>query len=699
MSWTIGIDIGGTFTDCVCSSETGSYSGKAPTVRANPADSVMAAIAEVGRRVGATTEELLGDADVFVHGCTIGTNAVIERSGARVALLLTAGHEDVLRIGRLFQKVAGLSIGEVVHTSRLQRPRPLVEHGLTFGVPERLDRSGNVLVALDEAHVKAIAAQLREAQVDSVAVCYLWSFLSPEHERRTRELLQAELPGVEIALSSDIAPVIGEYERCVATVLNAYVNPAMRAYLEPLESDLSSAGFEHQLQIFDSGGGVTSARGALRMGVRTIDSGPVGGVVAAQTLGGALGRPNIICADMGGTSLDVAVIWDGRIEEEAQPTIDQYTFSVPRVAVKSIGAGGGSIAWIDDAGMLRVGPRSAGSLPGPVCYGRGGTAPTVTDANVILGALSREALLGGEMPIDHAAAWTAYAELAATLGEDVWSVARAVVTLVNSHMADLVRRVTLERGFDPRDFTMAVYGGAGPAHGVAIGREMGCGSVLFPDMASVFAASGMASCDVLTGADRFVAVSSPFDATAIDELRATIEELRADIAAELERDGHDVSRAGYHAHAAMRYSGQVAELPVDASWALTRDGGDLEADFTQLYRRTYGPGAVVDGARVDVARVRVQGRIPRGLVSNGAAAASDEPLRASGSRQVMFPDSAEMHDVPVIAAHASLRGAAGQLVEGPAIVERYGETIVIPPDHRGEVMTDGSLLVDLEASS
>jgi N-methylhydantoinase A len=696
MSWTIGIDIGGTFTDCVCASESEIAWGKAPSSLPDPAVGVMAALEQASRRAGYEVRDVLADTEAIVHGCTIGTNAVIERKGSRVALLVTSGQRDVLRIGRLFQKVAGLSFAEISRTSRLHRPTPLVDHGLTFELTERLDRDGDVLVPLRAEDVEAVVEQIRPLGVESIAICLLWSFLNPVHEQLARDVIAERLPGVEITMSSGIAPILGEYERTVAAVLNAYVSPSLRSYLEPLESQLADHGLRTRLQVFHSGGGVTSVRGALAAGIRTLDSGPVGGVVGAQALGAHTGSPNLICADMGGTSLDVATVWAGRLEEQAQPTIDQYTYSVPRVAVSSIGAGGGSIAWVDEAGLLRVGPMSAGATPGPACYGGGGVRPTVTDANVILGQLSREALLAGEMPIDHAAAFRAFEPLAEALGASVEDVARAVIRVVNAQMADLVRRVTLERGFDPRDFALVVYGGAGPAHGVAIGLEVGCGRVIFPDNASVFAASGMGACDTLYAAERTVRLRSPFargDTAAIESATA---ELREAVRAEFRGDGQPEDRIRFHAQAGMRYQGQVSELPVQLGGDEAVDADRLVDGFLALYGRTYGSGAVVDGVPIELARLRVEGRIPRGPGAPAAGAARGEIPRPGRTRFVMFPDEQVGSEVPVLDVHGSMRPNAGARLLGPLIIERYGETIVIPRDLEVRVIADGSLVVELE---
>ena len=449
----VGVDIGGTFTDCVLVDRQGNHrSAKVLSTKDDPVAGVLAGLSRLAETAGVDLTAMLRQTERFGHGTTIGTNAVLERRGARVGLVATAGHGDALAMMRGAGRVAGRPIERVfsVHGSRL--PAPLIVPGAVIEVQERIDASGKVVAELDtDAAVGRITRMIAEYELDSVAVALLWSFANPAHEKA---LAQA-IPEVFVSLSSEVSPRLGEYERTVATVLNGYVGPASSRYLSELESRLATP-----LLVMQSSGGVLPASAATPLG--TINSGPAGGLIGVASLAGAYGHDHVVGTDMGGTSFDLGLVIDGKPVVAEQNVIDQYTYRLPNLDVRSIACGGGSIAWFDEAtGGLRVGPASAGSEPGPACYGRGGAEPTVTDADVVLGLVRADTFLDGRMPLDRDAAVAAVGRLAGRLGLTVEETAAGIVRINNMQAATVIRQQTLERGLDPRDFVLYAFGGAG----------------------------------------------------------------------------------------------------------------------------------------------------------------------------------------------------------------------------------------------
>jgi N-methylhydantoinase A len=382
--YRIGVDIGGTFTDCVVADEAGGRTvAKSPTTPGSLQDGVLEAVGVNAVQLGLTRSELLAATELFVHGTTQATNAMLTRTGARTGLITTAGHEDAIIIGKVYSKVAGLPERDLVHSSRLRKPDPIVPRSLIRGVSERIDRDGDVLVVLNEAEVIEAIDSLLGAGVEAIAVSLLWSFVNDSHERRIKELLAERAAGVFTAYSHEVAPVLGEYERTATTAITAYVGPKVVGYLETLEAQLRAEGFAHPLLVMQASGGLTSVLDAAARPIVTLDSGPTGGILGCQHLGRLYGEENVICTDVGGTSFDVGLILRGEVPLEVEPVVAQYSLRMPKVLVHSIGSGGGSIAWLDEGGLLRVGPQSAGSRPGPACYGGGGEQATVTDADLV----------------------------------------------------------------------------------------------------------------------------------------------------------------------------------------------------------------------------------------------------------------------------------------------------------------------------
>nr|MBA3263534.1 hydantoinase/oxoprolinase family protein [Thermoleophilaceae bacterium] len=505
MSYVVAVDSGGTFSDCVVvDADGGMVRAKSPSTPPDFEQGVLAAVGEAARRLNLTIEALLGDTTIFAHGTTVATNILITRTGAKTALLTTRGHEDAIIIGRTVQKVAGLSEGEIVNVARLAKAEPLVPRSSIHGVDERIDRDGAVVAPLRLESIDDVTEILRGQGVEAIAISFLWSFLNPEHERKLRDRLAATGSGNGagprwfVTASSDLAPVIREYERTATTVLNAYLTPGVHGYLSRMGERLRAAGHSGAISVMHSAGGVSSLDEARHRGVTLLSSGPAGGMLGTRELARRLGLDPVIATDVGGTSFDIGTIVDGEPAYADAPVFAKYPVALPIIDVTSIGAGGGSIAWIEpDTGVLRVGPQSAGAAPGPACYGAGGTEPTVTDANVVLGGIDPDNFLGGRMRLDRDLAVEAIrSRVAEPLGLEPEVAAARIVDIVNSQMADLIRRVTIERGLDPAGFAVFAYGGAAGMHAGAYARKLGCRHVVVPRAAAVFSAFGIGMSDV-----------------------------------------------------------------------------------------------------------------------------------------------------------------------------------------------------------
>jgi N-methylhydantoinase A len=668
----VGVDIGGTFTDCVLVDRNGSHRAtKSLSTKDDPVSGVLAGLELLAEAVGIDLPTLLARAERFGHGTTIGTNAVLERSGARVGLVATAGHGDALAMMRGAGRAAGRSIEDVfsVHGSRL--PAPLTVPGALVEVHERVDRSGQVVVELDlDAAVERITRMIAEYDLDSVAVALLWSFANPAHERALAEALRQVLPDVFVSTSSEVSPRLGEYERTVATVLNGYVGPATSRYLTELEGRLAA-----RVLVMQSSGGVLPAATATPLG--TIDSGPSGGLIGVATLVGAYGHDHVVATDMGGTSFDLGLVTDGKPVVAEQNVIDQYTYRLPNLDVRSIACGGGSIAWFDEAtGGLRVGPASAGSEPGPACYGRGGVEPTVTDADVVLGLVRVETFLDGRMPLDRHAALAAVGRLANRLDLTVEETAAGILRINNMHAAAVIRQQTLERGLDPRDFVLYAFGGAGPVHAFGYAAESEVHEVVIPldNGASTLSAYGIASGDVVQYHELERSLLAPFDEAA---LAAALAEVRDAALAEMAATGAP-GEPVVEIDALMRYREQLMhslEIPVSPP----ADGTTLLADFDREYVRRYGDGGTALFQAVELFALRARVSIEVGIpVGRPELIAPAEPERAD----VHWP----AHGWTKTGVYRG--GVPGGTVTGPALVELAHTTVAVPP---GATLTTGPL--------
>ncbi len=681
----LGVDTGGTFVDCVVLDAAGRALGaKALATPDQPAAGVMAAVGNSAGAAGMGVDDLLGRTARLVYGTTSGLNALVTRTGTRVGLLATRGHEDAVLVGRIHQKVAGLSPDEITAAAKLSKPEPLVPRWLIRGIHERTDHLGQEVVPLDLDGVVGAVDELVAEGCEAVAVSFLWSFLDARHERAAAEAIRRRHPALRVCISSEVAPVIGEYERTAATVVNAYLGDSFERALRDVQKQLMEHGFAGTLCVMLSSGAIAPAEEVVDQAVATLGSGPVGGLLSAQRLGAGGDVSSLVTTDMGGTSFDVGLVVDGKPHLLDAPVFARLHLAVQAMDVRSIGAGGGSVAWMGDDGSIHVGPRSAAAEPGPACYGRGGTEPTVTDADLLLGRLNPEALLGGRLALDRGAAEQAVGALAARLHVDLAAAAAGIVRVADAKMADLVRKVMFERGQDPRGFTMVAFGGAAPLHVGAYGPDVGVAEVVVPALASVFSAHGLAGADWRRVHVRSDPMRAPFDRARVS---AIFEELEEVVRREHRAGGVEEALL-VERTVDLRYGRQTHQVPTPLD-----DGALDEAALAQLcdrfeaaYERIFGPSTGYRQAGIEAMTFRVVASAPRERerpTVRPSAAGSPAP---SGHRAVFFRERVD--PTPVFAA-AALR--PGHRLLGPAVVDADTTTLVLHPgqeatvDERGDV--------------
>lgn len=695
-SIVVGVDTGGTFTDCVAiDSEGGLTIGKAPST---PADFGEGVVASVRRTLAKGDGGLLTEAVGFLHGTTVTINALLTRTGARVGLLTTRGHRDALFFMRVTGRVAGLAPDELFDFPKTSKPAPLVPKHLVEEIDERVDYKGAVIVPLHEERARASIRRLLDQGVEAIAISLLWSFRNDAHERRLRALVSELAPDLPVSVSSEIVPKIGEYERTATTVVNSYTLPLTSRYVDRLERRLAAEGREGPFLVMQSAGGVMTAAETASSPVRTVNSGPAGGIIAARFLGQLVGHENVICTDVGGTSFDVGLIVDGDPLMTPTQIVDQYTLLLPSVDVVSIGAGGGSIAKVVGGARLAVGPESAGAEPGPACFGLGGERPTVTDADVVLGTIDPDYFLGGQIKLDPLRAERAIHEhVAEPLGMSVPEAAAGIVEIGNAHMADLVRKTTVERGFDPRDFVLYAYGGAGPTHATGYGRDTGARAIVVPfgGLGPVFSAFGIAIADLVRVGEYSDPQVSPFDVGRVARgFRRLAEELGGELRESLRGD----VRFGYAAE--MRYLKQVFEVtvPVDLARLEQRRSEGFVEDFERRYQQIYGKGSGFVGAGVELVTYRVTATAaplskPRLEPAEETAGGPEEASR--GHRPVYWPAAGDYVDTP---AYEGELLRPGHRIEGPAVIEERATSMPIYQGQSVEVDAYGNLIVQMGGS-
>ena len=683
--WMVGVDTGGTFTDLVAFEPlTGELRTiKVPSVPADPSSAVINALDELFRN-GLAPREI----GFLVHGTTVATNAVLESAGVRAGLLITRGFRAVYEARGWVRP----DPAELLDTF-FRKPALLVPQSRTEEIPERMDYRGTVLEPLDEQAVRAAARRLKARGVQAVAVCYLFSFRNPLHEERTAEILAEEEPAWRISLSSRVLPVIREYPRLSTTVVDAYVGPIMERYLINLDRRLKERGITTpQIFLMQSNGGLMRITMGARFPNQTLTSGPAAGVVAGAALARGIGRRNFVTLDIGGTSTDISVIADARASETSSGRIAGQDIGTPMLAVHTLGAGGGTVAWIGRDGLMKVGPQSAGAVPGPACYGRSGTAPTVTDANLILGALGTKSVLGGRMALDRKLAEQAIMDVARPLGLDLVTAAAGIVKIVNTNMAVDLRLAFQSRGEDPRRFALLAFGGAGPLHAAYLARDLGIPEVIVPLHPGLTSAMGLLQTDV-----RHLYLRSAvglLSSYPVDEINAIFAELRRRAMDDVSEEGLDVTELRLKQQIDLRYLHQGYHLTVDGpDGEITQTHKQpIKAAFDDLHRRTYGASAPEEDAELVTLRVVSEVpvphlRLPRIAAGRVADARIDE-------RPLYDLTTAEFANAYV---YDRARLGADDRIAGPAIVEQYDSTTVVLADQALTVDDFGNLLITEEA--
>jgi N-methylhydantoinase A len=681
----VGVDSGGTFTDvCVFDETTGEILvWKVSSTPHDPSEGIATGIEQALKEVGGETP-VQDSVSYFGHGTTVGTNALITGNGADTGLITTAGFRDILEIRR--QKRPELYDLQTV------KPPILASRDKRLEVRERILFDGTVQTPLDEDDVRAAVRRLREEGVGAIAVCTLFSFIEPKHEARIRAIVEEEYPGAFISVSHEIAPEFREYERLSTTVVNAYLGPIMRAYLDRLKPRLEAMGVRAEPHLTQSNGGVISCETAKTQPVRTVLSGPAAGVMGALTVGRTTGHDSLITFDMGGTSSDVSLIDRGRPQMANDVEVHGYPLKVPMLDIHTVGAGGGSIAYVDN-GLLKVGPRSAGASPGPVCYGLGNQEPTVTDANVVLGVLNQKHLLNGRMAIDAAASRAAVARLAENLGISAMDAAQGIIRVVVANMAKAIRVISVERGYDPRDYVMLAFGGAGPIHAARLAAELDIPRIMIPKHPGIMCALGLLQSDLRTNLalTRMITLAPG----SLDHLEAGFAQLELRAQDWFETENIPVDDRGLKRAVDMRYGGQGYELTVD--WPEDVPAGavvdSLRCNFEEAHRQLYG--YVADGEPIQVTTLRVEavGRVPKAEQKSYPLATTDVASAVVGTRSVWLPEVGSVVDVPL---YDRERLQPGHAVIGPAVIEQMDSTTLVLPAQSAVV--DAYLNLMLEAN-
>jgi N-methylhydantoinase A len=687
--WRVGVDSGGTFTDvCLFDEEDGRVEvWKVSSTPDDPSRGIAQGVEEGMRRVAPDTGDRPGaPVAYFGHGTTVATNALIQHRGVRTGLVTTDGFRDLLEIGR--QKRPDL------YDMQADKPPVLVPRELRMEVPERLRHDGGVEIPLDEDRMRAAARALREAGVQAVAVSFLYGFVRPEHERRAVEILRQEMPDVFISAGHEIAPEFREYERLSTVVLNAYLGPVMRRYIGLLAPRLRELGMMATPHLTQSNGGVIGFPTAAEMPVRTVLSGPSTGVVGAQAIGALAGFDNIITFDMGGTSTDVALLQGGVCKLTSEAVVHGYPIKAPMLDIHTVGAGGGSIAYVDAGGLLKAGPRSCGADPGPVCYNKGNTEPATTDANVVLQTLNPTHLLGGRMEIRQDLAREAIGRLAQQLGLGVMETAQGILSVVIANMARAIRVISVQRGHDPRDFILMAFGGGGPLHAARLARELDIQRVLVPRNPGILCAMGLLLTDLR--ADFAATRLLPAVDDAVPEVAAAFEELAARAAAWFEGEHIAAEARRLTRTADMRYQGQNYEL------AVPLPGGPVTAatlralveGFAEAHRQRYGFVAEGEAVQIVTLRLEATGLVKKATLKAHPDADPDANAAITGRRPVWFPEAGDFMSTPIYSRDAL---QPGNRFTGPAIVEQMDTTTVVPPGMNAQVDRYLNLILEVTA--
>jgi N-methylhydantoinase A len=675
--YRLGIDTGGTFTDlCLLDESSGSlHVSKVSSTPSNPALAVIAGIEKLIEGKNLDPEKVR----FLIHGTTVATNALLEHKGAKTALLTTEGFEDVLHIGRQ-------SRPKLYHF-RVKRPEPIVPRRLRYGVPERILFTGEVVKPLAEARVEEIVNEIKAKGIHSIAVSLIHAYANPIHEKKIKSVISGLFPEAYVTVSAEVLPEFREYERTSTICINAYVMPKVNDYVADLEKRLRGLRVASDLYIMQSNGGVITAETAREMSARTVLSGPAGGALTGVLISQTVERPNVITIDMGGTSADICLIEGGTPNLTTESDIGGYPIKLPMIDINTIGAGGGSVAWVDAGGALQVGPRSAGADPGPVCYGRGGGEPTVTDANAILGRINPAFLLGGEMRLHLTEARRVLEEkIAYPLGVSLQKAAAGIIAVVNANMIRGIRRVSVERGYDPREFTLVPFGGAGPLHGVELAQALNMREIVVPACPGIASAFGMLSADVRHDfVQTYISVS---EEAGVVRLVSIFKEMEDQGREQLKREGFSGRSIVLVRSADMRYVRQAYELavPVKSGVLQKRDVSAIVESFHNLHEKAYGYARKKEAVEFVNLRVVALGKLPRFRLSDRTQ--TPEGAAATGHRKVFFETIA--CNTPIY--HRDHLGV-GQEISGPAVVEQMDSTVVIFPGYQAVTDRYGNLLI------
>lgn len=697
VKYRIGVDIGGTFTDIVLYNDDGeTIVSKVSSTPDDPGLAVVEGVSSLVKEHGIAPSDITE----IVHGTTVGSNTILQKVGARTGLITTQGFRDVLEIGRIRTPD--------MFDLTWEKPEQLVERCHRLGVPERMSATGEIILPLDLDALRLAAKRLVDDRCDALAICFLNSYANPEHEIAARDLVQAEFPELSVTASCDVLPEMKEYERTSTTVVNAYLLTVMRTYLSRLKIAMKERGFDAPLLIVNSAGGMMGVEAAMSRPVFAVGSGPAGGVTGAARLAKSIGLKTVIAFDMGGTTAKASIVQNGVPmlinEYEFRNGISSpsrftkgggYMLKVPAIDIAEVGAGGGSIAWIDAGGLLQVGPVSAGADPGPAAYGLGGDKPTVTDANICLGLIASTGLAGGSLVIDRALAQKAVqTNIAEPLGLTVTEAALGIRQVANINMARAIRSVTVERGLDPRDMTLMAFGGGGAVHAADVAKILGIERIIVPTMSGVFCSVGMLASDVEHS--MVAAAVGPLDTFTPDVLKCLINKLEGQMRVRLSSEGYNEDNSVFEYFADLRYVGQSSELtiPINVSDVLADGAACLNEPFNQSYQTVYGYS---DDAEVELANLRIIGRGLRDkklefkqLKRNVAASAEMEIT----TREVCFDNTEELFETKICSRDMVLTDP----ISGPAILVSYDTTIVVPPGMLATTDACGSVVLEATIS-
>ena len=699
-SYIIAVDVGGTCTDCVVfDGEQTIHFGKALSTPPRFAQGVLDSVRVTAGTMGLTLEQLLKQSRLFLHGSTVVDNAIFARDGARTGLITTAGFEDTLLVTRGgYGRWSGQPEEAIKHPVASNRPAPLVPFSRIAGVRERVDYKGAVLHPLDEQDAeRAVDKLVHGEKVESISVCFLWSIRNPQHEQRVRDIIRQRAPHVHVAISSDVASTLGEYERTSATVIDAYVGPVTKAYLIELTELLEANSYREPVLVMQGYGGLVPIEEASARPLRMLECGPAAGMVGAQYLATVLGDQNVIAADMGGTTFKVGVIQDGRFEYAREPMVDRYHYTAPKIDLVSIGAGGGSIVGVDPrVNRPLVGPESAGARPGPICYGLGGSKPTLTDVAAILGYMDPSTFLGGTIQLDIERTRKIFEErVARPMKMGLEEAALGIYRVAVARIADLIRKVTVERGLDPREFALQSFGGSGGLFAASYARELAIRRIIVPQTAAVLCAFGMVASDVLH--DYAVVRAMPMTIDP-DPVNAILGPMAQHAQRQLSDEGFAPDKVDLAWIVEMRYGRQVHQVatPLRNGYPVTAQSlANLQTEFEQLYERRYGRGSSYRAAGIELVTYRLQARgmMNRLRMEPLGLGASDAAHAERGTRPIIIEETGAMRTVKV---YDFERMNPGNVVRGPTVIHSPLTTVVV---HSGQVARmDGLRNLVLEAA-